>query len=171
MISLKTLAAAAALSVASVCATAQDLKFAHINSQEVVSSLPEFAQAQAQLQEEATKLEDQLKVMSADAQQKIQDYVAKRDSLPELIRATKEKEIQDLQERIQSFQNLAQQSISQKEQQLMSPIIEKYNKALEEVGKENKFIYIFDLAAQVVIYHSEQSVDAAPLVKAKLGVK
>lgn len=82
MISLKTLAAAAALSVASVCATAQDLKFAHINSQEVVSSLPEFTQAQAQLQEEATKLEDQLKVMSADAQQKIQDYVASATLCP-----------------------------------------------------------------------------------------
>lgn len=175
MTSIKTVAALAVMSVASLFASqnaeAQDLKFAHINSQKILTELPEAIAAQNQLQEEAKKLQDQMAIMNSEAQQKMTEYISKRDSLPELIRATKEKEIQDMQERIQSFQQLAQQSLSQKEQQLLSPIIEKVNAAIDAVGKENNFIYIFDTASQVILYNSEQSIDAEPLVKAKLGVK
>ncbi len=174
MISIKTITAVAALSIASACTSvatsAQDLKFAHINSQKLLSELPESVAAQNQLKEEAQKLQDQMSIMSNEAQAKMTEYINKRDSLPELIRATKEKELQDMQERIQSFQQLAQQSLSQKEQQLMTPIIEKINTAIEAVGKENNFVYIFDTASQVILYMSDQSVDADALVKAKLGV-
>ncbi|MCQ2202910.1 MAG: OmpH family outer membrane protein [Bacteroidales bacterium] len=167
---LKTISLAAVAMVATA-ATAQDLKFAHVDTQALMSSLPEQQAAQATLQEEAKKLEDQLTVMNSDLQQKYEDYMAKRDSMPDLIRATKEKEIQDANQRIMSYQQMAQQSLSQKEQQLLMPIIEKVQNALNEVGKENGFVYIFDISSQVILYHSEQSVDAAPLVRAKLGVK
>jgi len=167
---LKTISLASALCVATAI-NAQELKFAHIDTQALVISLPEHQAAEAQLKEEAKKLEDQLTIMSSDIQQKYEDYMQKRDSLPDLIRATKEKEIQDANQRIQSYQQMAQQSLSQKEQQLQTPTLEKVQKALDEVGKENGFVYIFDISSQVVLYHSEQSIDAAPLVKAKLGVK
>ena len=49
--------------------------------------------------------------------------------------------------------------------------MDKYQKALDEVGKENKFIYIFDTTSQVILYTSEQSTDAAPLVKVKMTGK
>jgi outer membrane protein len=64
---------------------------------------------------------------------------------------------------------MAQQSLAQKEQQLLGPIIEKVQKAINEVGTESGLVYIFDLGSQVILYHSSQSVDVAPLVKAKLG--
>ncbi len=175
MTSIKTVAALAAISVASLFASArvsaQELKFAHINSQKILSELPEAIQAQNQLQEEAKKLQDQMAIMNSEAQQKMTEYINKRDSLPDLIRATKEKELQDMQERIQSFQQLAQQSLSQKEQQLIAPVVDKVNKAIEAVGKENGFTYIFDTASQVILFHSEQAFDAEPLVKAKLAAQ
>lgn len=164
----KTILTAAMAVVATATVGAQELKFAHINSQKFLAELPEFMQAQTQLQEEAKKLDDQMSVMQNELQQKFQEYANKRDSLPDLIRATKEKELQDTQARIQSFQQLAQQSLSQKEQQLLSPILDKYQKALDEVGKENNFVYIFDTTSQVLLYTSEQSVDVTPLVRAKL---
>ena len=136
-----------------------------------MTELPEAIQAQTQLQEEAKKLQDQMAIMNSEAQQKMTEYINKRDSLPDLIKATKEKELQDMQERIQSFQQLAQQSLSQKEQQLIAPIVEKINKAIEAVGKENGFIYIFDTASQVILYNSDQSTDAEALVKAKLAAQ
>ena len=60
---------------------------------------------------------------------------------------------------------------AQKEQQLLQPIIEKVQKAIDTVGEENGLIYIFDVSSQVVLYHSDKSIDAAPLVKAKMGIK
>ncbi|MBQ2322946.1 MAG: OmpH family outer membrane protein, partial [Bacteroidales bacterium] len=118
--------------------------------------------------EEAKKLTDQMSVMQNELQQKFQDYANKRDSLPDLIRATIEKDLQDTQTRIQSFQQLAQQSLSKKEADLMQPILENYQKALEEVAKENNYIYVFDTSSQVLLYTSTQSIDASPYVKAKM---
>lgn len=149
--------------------SAQDLKFGHIDIQKVVTELPEKLAADKALQEEAQKLDNQLKVMSADLEKKYTDYMTQRDTLPELIRATKEKEIQDYNQRIKQYNTMAQQTIAQKEQQLLQPIIQKVQKAIDEVGQENGFIYIFDVSTQVVLYHSSQSVDCGPLVKTKLG--
>ena len=41
----------------------------------------------------------------------------------------------------------------------------------DAVGAENNLIYIFDISSQVVLFHSDKSIDAAPLVKAKMGIK
>ena len=169
MKAIKIIISALALVASVATSYAQDLKFAHIDSQKFLSELPEWIAAQTKAQEEATKLEDQLKVMNNELQQKYTEYVSKRDSLPDLIRATKE--MQDSQQRIMSFQQLAEQSLRQKEQQLMQPIIEAYQKAIEEVGKENNFVYIFDTTSQVILYHSDASIDAAPLVKIKMANK
>jgi outer membrane protein len=149
-------------------ATAQELKFGHINIQQLVAELPAKKAADAQLQAEAVKLQDQLKVMSEDLDSKYSNYLAQRDSLPDLIRATKEKEIQDLDARIKQYNQMAQQTITQKEQQLLQPIIQKVQNAINEVGQEKGLIYIFDLSSQVVVYHSDKSIDCAPFVKEKL---
>jgi outer membrane protein len=133
--------------------------------------LPDKIAADKALQTEATKLQEQLQVMQQDLQNKYNDYMTQRDSLPDLIRATKEKEIQDYEQRMQQYSQMAQQTIGQKEQQLLQPIITKVQKAIDEVGQDQGLIYIFDISSQVVVYHSDKSIDCAPLVKAKLGVQ
>jgi len=150
-------------------AIAQELKFGHVNIQKLVAELPDKIAADKKLQDEANKLEQNNKVMIDELEAKYKDYMEKKDSLPELIRATKEKEINEINERIQSFKMLAQQNLQQQEQQLLQPIIEKVQKAIDAVGKENGFIYIFDISSRVVIYHSENSVDVEELVKAKIA--
>lgn len=152
----------------SLSAPAQSLKFAHIDSQKLLSELPTWQKAQTDLQGEQSKLEDQMKIMSNELQQKYTEYVQQRDSLPELIRVTKEKELQDTQERIQSFGQLAQQSLQQKEQTLMEPIVKAYQTAVEAVAKEGQYIYVFDVSSQVILYHSDQSIDISPAVLAKM---
>lgn len=147
---------------------AQDLKFGHINIQQLVAELPDKVAADKELQNEATKLQEQLKVMEEDLRNKYNEYMAQRDTMPDLIKATKEKEIQDYEQRMQQYSQMAQQSLGQKEQQLLQPIITKVQKAIDDVGEEQGLIYIFDLSSQVVVYHSTESIDCAPFVKAKL---
>ncbi len=148
---------------------AQELKFGHVNIQKLVAELPAKLEADKTLQQEAEKLESNLKVMNEELEAKYTDYMEKRDSLPELIRATKEKEIQEINSRLQNFQVMAQQDLQKKEQALLQPIIEKVQSAIDAVGAENDFIYIFDVSSRVVVYHSEKSVDVEELVKAKLA--
>jgi outer membrane protein len=170
MKSLKYLFIAALLSLG-VSGVAQELKFGHIDIQKLVMELPDKIAADKALQAEAQSLQDNLKVMTEDLEKKYTDYMAQRETMADLIRATKEKEIQDYDQRIKNFNMLAQQNLQQKEQQLLQPIIEKVQKAIDAVGAEKGLIYIFDISSKVVIYHSDKSIDCAPLVKAKLGVQ
>lgn len=149
--------------------SAQELKFGHVDIQTLISELPDKVAADKQLQAEANKLQNQLKVMQSELEKRYTEYLSQRDTLPDLIRATKEKEIQDQDQRLQQYSQMAQQSIGQKEQQLLTPIVQKVQKAIDEVGQEQGLIYIFDISSQVVVYHSEKSIDCAPFVKAKVA--
>ncbi len=160
----------AVIIMASSASFAQDMKFGHVDIQKLVAGLPDKAAADTKLQAESKKLEDNLKVMNEELDSKYKDYMSKRDSLPELIRATKEKEIQEINQRLQNFQMLAQQNLQKQQQELLQPIIEKVQTAIDEVGKENGFIYIFDTSSRVVVFYSNKSVDVTDLVRKKLGL-
>ncbi len=147
------------------------LKFAHIDTQELMKAMPERETAKKTLEAHAKQLEDQLLAMQKEFENKYNDYLAKADSLADLIRDAKEKELQDLQKRIQAFQQTAQQDLQSKEEKLMQPIIDKAKKAIESVAQEQGFIYVFDMSMGVLLYHSSDSQDILPLVKAKLGIK
>lgn len=147
---------------------AQTLKFGHVDSQELLKSMPERAAAEATLQQEAKKLQDMLEESRVEYNKKLEKYVQSKDSLPALVLQTKEAELQELQQRIQTFQGNAQKSLQEKESQLLQPIVEKAQKAIKEVGKENGLVYVFDVNS--LLYVSEQSVDVTPLVKTKLGI-
>ncbi|HHT99811.1 OmpH family outer membrane protein [Xiashengella succiniciproducens] len=164
---IKTIAIACLLLITSAI-TAQELKFGHVNVQELIMELPDKKDADTKLQAEAQILQDRLKVMSEEHEKKYRDYIAQRETMPELIRTTMEKEIQDIEQRLQNYQLMAQQTLQKKEQELYQPILEKVQRAIDAVGQEQGLIYIFDISSQVVLYHSEKSLDCGPLVKAKL---
>jgi len=150
---------------------AQNLKFGHINSQELLSLMPERDSAQLTLENYATQLEEQLETMQVEYNTKVQQYLANQENYTDLIKQTKEQELADMQERIQGFQTTAQQEIQQKEAQLIQPIIDKAEQAIKDVAEEEGFTYIFDLARGSILYFSETSQDILPLVKIKLNIQ
>jgi outer membrane protein len=150
---------------------AQNFKFGHINSQELLSIMPERDSAEAIIQKYAMELEGELEIMQVEYRNKLNDYLEKQDNLTPLVKQTKEQELNEFQSRIQEFSNSAQQEIQKQEAQLIQPIIMKAEKAIKDVAKENGFTYIFDLSRGAIIYFSEQSIDILPLVKKKLGLE
>jgi outer membrane protein len=147
------------------------LKIGHINSQELLQAMPESDSAQSKLEKAAKELQTQLETMQVEFNNKYQDYLAKKDTYSELIRQTKETELQEMNQRIQQFQQTAEQDIQKQRTETFKPILDKANKAIADVGKENGFTYILDLSAGTVIYHAENSIDVLPLAKTKLGLK
>ncbi|MFN8257890.1 MAG: OmpH family outer membrane protein [Bacteroidales bacterium] len=151
-------------------------KFGHIKSQELIQSLPESEQAQKTLEAEQKSIRDQLELMNVEANNKINDYL-ENQKLPagdpkkwsDIVKADKEKEIQGLQQRIQEFQQTASEQLQTKQNELYKPIVDKVDKAIKDVAKENKFTYIFDVNA--LLYFSEESIDITSMVKAKLATK
>ncbi|MFM7217169.1 MAG: OmpH family outer membrane protein [Bacteroidota bacterium] len=151
-------------------ASAQTHKFGHINSAELIQSMPQTRQADSTLKKFGESLDGQLKVMTAEYQAKIQNYKAAMDTLPDAIKATKEQELQDLGNRIEGFRDNAQESIQKKKEELYGPVLKRAEDAIKEVAKEKAYSYIFDTSSGSFLY-AQESDDIMSLVKTKLGVK
>jgi outer membrane protein len=149
---------------------AQELKFGHIDSRELLLSMPESDSAQAKMQKLSEDYQQQLEEMNVELNKKYDNYLQNRDTYTELIRQTKEADIQEMQQRIGNFEQMAQQDLQAQQQQVMQPILEKANNAVKAVAQENGFIYIFDTGSGNPVYWSEKSIDILPLVKTKLGI-
>jgi outer membrane protein len=152
-------------------ASAQNFKFGHINSDELFGFMPEIDTVNSELQKQSEDLQNTLEILQVEFNNKYNDYVQELDNLTDLIRTTKEEDLASLQTRISTFQAGAEQELQTKQMELMAPVLQKAEKAIKDVAKENGFTYIFDLSRGPVIYWDENlSEDIMPLVKARLGI-
>ncbi len=148
----------------------KNIKLGHINSNDLMQIMPGRDSAQAALQKEVEALQAELETMNKEFETKYNDYLTKRDQLSELIRKTKESDLQNMRARIEESQSNAQKLLEERQEALLKPIVDRAKKAIEEVGKENGYTYIFDSGIGTVLY-SQDSDDIMPLVKKKLGLK
>ena len=153
-------------------AMAQNMKFGHINSDELIQALPEFDSANVKLEKYRKELVNALELMSVELNNKSDAYNKESKNLTDLVKQTKEQELIDMNRRIQNFQTDAQQKLQDKQVELFQPIYAKVDKAIKDVGKENGFTYVFDIAKGSLLYFDEtKSTNVLPLAKAKLGLK
>ena len=169
----KTLMLAAALLLAaSTASVAQKIGFTNVDY--VLSQMPESKQIEADLKAYSGQLEAQLKSKTAEFQTKLEAYQKGGATMPEPVKADKEKELQGLQSSIQEFQKSADQSLQQKQQQLLKPALDKLQKTIDDVAKENGYSYIFNSDAGYgttpVLLHAPDDANISDLVLKKMGV-
>jgi outer membrane protein len=153
-------------------AMAQNFKFGHINSDELIQGMPEYDSATVKLEKYRQELINALQLMSVELNNKNEAYQKESKNLSEIVKQTKEQELVDMNKRIQDFQNNAQTQLQNKQTELTQPVFQKVDKAIKDVGKENGFLYVFDVSKGALLYFDEtKSTNVMPLVKAKLGLK
>ena len=135
---------------------AQNLKFGHINAQEIITVMPEFTKAQNDIQNLEKQLTAELQRTQEEFNKKYQEFqqAIAKDSLPANIAERRQKELQDMMQRQEQFQQDAQQQMAKAQNDAMAPI------------------YIFDLARTPIPYVNETlSINLTNKVKANLGIK
>lgn len=151
-------------------------KIGHVNSAEIIQSMPEFATASTELDTLSKAKQGELQAMfaifqqiQADAQEKYRNRSeANKDSIDAEIQ-TLSLELQDIERRMQESQQLAEQELRQKEEELMSPIYQKAGTAVQNVAKEQGYAYVFDIASTSIPYFQGGD-DLTDQVKTKLGI-
>lgn len=156
-----------AVLLVSLAANAQ--KFGYVNTQELFMQMPELKDVQARMDSLNKQYENMLMQMQEEYQKKLQDYQQKQSTMPDAMRQIQEEELYSMQQRLQTTYQTAQQDVEQKRGEYLKPINERMAKAIQEVGADNKYTYIFDSAATVYIAPDADNV--MPLVKTKLGIK
>ncbi|MBK9256017.1 MAG: OmpH family outer membrane protein [Saprospiraceae bacterium] len=147
-------------------------KFGYINSQELISLLPEVQEANSEIEVMKGMFSKKGQEMVAVLRTKYQD-LQKKQASGEIAPMVLEKEAATLkaeEQKIAEFEQSSQQKVVQKSEELYLPIQEKVNTAIKEVAAENGFLYIFDMASGIVIY-ADESTNVTTLVKTKLGIK
>lgn len=152
--------------IATISTNAQG-KYGHINSQEVMKSMPGVDSLQIKIQDFQQELQTTYQTMVDEFNNKKEAFDKQAGTMTSSVRKMKEDELYTLQNRIVEFQNNVQTDIEEKQFILLKPYQDKLQKAIDEVAKEKGFTYIFD--TQILLYSGGE--DITPLVKAKLGIK
>ncbi len=154
---------------AALCA--QTAKFGTVDVEAIIPNMPEYTQANTQLQEATNKFQVEYKTLQDEMNKKMAEFqqLSNDPNTPQSIKERRVQEIQEMDERAKQFMTTAQQDLERQNAQLMQPIQEKMVNAIKQVGAENGFTMIFPVGAS--IYDSPDVVDVTPMVKAKLGIQ
>ena len=153
---------------------AQNLKFGHINAQEIITVMPEFTISQNDIQNLEKQLTAELQRTQEEFNKKNQEFqqAIAKDSLPANIAERRQKELQDMMQRQEQFQQDAQQQMAKAQNDAMAPIYKKLDDAIKAVGAAEGVIYIFDLARTPIPYVNETLIfNLTNKVKAILCIK
>jgi len=147
---------------------AQKFKFGHINSDELILEMPEFDSARIKLDRFRKELINHLELMSSELNHKNEVYNKESKNLSDVVRNVKEQEMMDMNRRIQEFQDMAQTQLQEKQLEFFQPVYAKVEKAIQDVGKENDYLYIFK---SLIYFDKAISTDVTDMVKVKLKLR
>ncbi len=164
---MKKLLFAAVMALSIFTAGAQS-KMGYINTDELISTMPEAAKAQTELQEFQAGLGQQYQDLSAELNAKDSAFVKDSVKLSASMKEIKRKELIELYQRVQNYQQTSQEEYQAKANAKIAPIREKALNAISAVAKENGYAYIFN-EDNLLVKPSGDNI--LQLVKNKLGIK
>jgi outer membrane protein len=145
-------------------------KIGHINSQLLLSIMPEMKKAQEDVKKFAQTFQTKLTTMQKEYEAKGKKLQAEAKTMSEAIREVQIKEIQDLEARIVQLSKTGEKKVSEKEQELAAPLIKKADEAIKAVAKEKGYSYVIDSSTGALL-HALDADNLLGAVKAKLGIQ
>lgn len=170
MKNLKSIFIAAALFLSAQFATAQT-KVAHIDVSVLMTTMPEYKNAQAQLEKIQKSYEDEYGAMVNEFQTKMEKYKteAENGTATEALNETRGKEMEDMRGRIQLFRENSSKELETKSGDMLKPIFEKAQAAIQKVAKAKGVSYVLDATSPGTLLYVEGGMDLMADVKKELG--
>jgi outer membrane protein len=144
--------------------------FGYLNSNELLSMHPLVKGADSILTIYQNQLMEQGQKLVEDFQKSYEDYVKEANSgnLSKIQMGEKENELALEQNKLREYEQEMQKKVLQKREELYKPILDNIQTAINTVGKEFNFTFIFDTGAGGILFAlpGDNIIDK---VKAKLG--
>ncbi len=144
-------------------------KVGHVNTVHLIDSLAEARQASVLLKQYEASLAKTGEEMIGKFQEKLKKYKTdvKGGNMTAVQQKQVESELEVDQEAIGNYRESAKKSLEKRRMELVQPILDKINKVLNEIGKEENFSFIFDNSMGILFYRDSE--DVSPKVYKKLG--
>ena len=151
---------------------AQSQKNAFVDTQYVLDNIPEFQDAQDELDEISKKWQKEIEDKYAEVSEMYQKYQAESVLLPEDIKhkreeaiVTKEKEVKELQRKYFGSEG----DLYKKRKELIQPIQEKVYNAIETIASTSNYSFVFDKAGGMTLLYGNPKYDISDDVLDEVG--
>ncbi len=142
-------------------ANAQQLKIGYVDPQTILSKMPDMAAVQKKLQNFQDKLRQELSQKRADLQQQVQQFQQKSAVISDAAKKQEQAHLDSLNQQLGQLQQEYSNELQNRQQQLMSPILDKVQKAINEVAKSMDLTYVFNTVTgngdYIILYASDQA--------------
>ena len=139
-------------------------KIAYVDSDYILSNIPEYADAQEELNTLSSKWENEVKAIYNKVSEMYKKYQTEMVLLSEDQKHAREQEIINKEQEAKNLQMQyfgAEGQLYQKQTELVQPIQEKIYTALTEIAQTKGYSFIFDLASGTSILYASDKVDVS----------
>lgn len=147
-------------------------KYAYIDSEYILKNVPEYQDAQNQLDELSEKWQKEIESKFIEIDELYKKYQADVVLLPADMKKKREDEIINMEKEVKRYQNEkfgSDGELFQKRQELIKPIQDKIYNALEEIAKTKNYAFVFDKASSSTIMFANPKFDISDDVLDELG--
>lgn len=141
----------------------QPLKLGYVDSQVILTQLPEAIKAQGDLEALTNKWTAQADSMTKDLQDQYADYQKQQGTMKDDKKKQTEQTIVAKQQEIEAFKRQkfaqGQGDIYKENEKIFAPIKEKIYKAISEVAKKEGMQFVFDKTGDVILLYADSSFD------------
>ena len=148
-------------------------KFGYVDTDYVLSKMPEYKEAQEEINKLSLGWQEEIKEMSREIESMYNELQAeevlltaemKKDRMAEIGR--KEEELKEYQKKIFGFEGL----FFLKKKELVKPVQDKVFEAIERVCKDQRLAIMFDKAGDMVMIYTDPRHDYTDYVLEELGL-
>jgi outer membrane protein len=149
-------------------------KFAFVDTEYILSQVPEYKSAQAQLDAASAQWQKEIENKYAEIDKMYKAYQAEQVLLSDEMKKkrendiiSKEKEAKDLQKQHFGVDG----DLFKKRQELVKPIQDKIYKAIKEIAANQAYAIIFDKASDLTMIYTTPKYDKSDDVLDAMGIK
>ncbi|PQJ75803.1 OmpH family outer membrane protein [Polaribacter gangjinensis] len=143
-------------------------KFGHIDFEKLVAEMPSTNKLKLDMEKLQKTYQDEIEGMGKKLEAKVKKYQAEQNAQTKEINESRALEVQQENQRYEQLRQTAGQEMQKKYAEGLNPIIEKAQKAIEDVAAAKGIVYVFDssIGKGLLVSKGEDLFNA---VKAKLG--
>lgn len=149
-------------------------KYAVVNTDYVLKSLPDYASAQKRLDRYVADWQKELSDKAAELDAMRADYEQESYLLPENLKKRRQEEIRAKEQEIRNLQQQhfgAGGDLERHRAELLKPVQDRVFSVIERIANEKNYAFIFDKAGSPTVLYANKKYDISDDVLEQLGVK
>lgn len=150
----------------------QGQKFAYVDTEYILKNIPEYNDAQEELNALSQKWEKEVKTLYDKVEEMYKAYQTESVLLPQDLKKKREDEILKKEKEAKALQIKyfgSEGELFKKRNELVQPIQEKIYNAMQEIAETKNYAFIFDKAAGATMLYANPRLDISDEVLDEVG--